>query len=139
MRTDYIDLYQFHSGGDEVFNNDKLWTALDKQLQAGKIRHLGISIGSNDNIYQTDAATKVNAEVIQVGYNRLEINPEKEVFPSCERQDLGVLAREPLANGFLSGKFKPGAVFGQNDWRRLKDQKQLKLVGDLNVQKYLKG
>ncbi len=39
--TDYIDLYQFHSGGYHVFDNDDLWTALDKQIQAGKIRHLG--------------------------------------------------------------------------------------------------
>src|SRR5690554_600661 len=50
LNTDYIDLYQFHSGSDEVFNNDAMWTMLDKQIQAGKIRNLGISIGSNANI-----------------------------------------------------------------------------------------
>ncbi|GAA3325922.1 hypothetical protein GCM10020331_059750 [Ectobacillus funiculus] len=80
LRTDYIDLYQFHSGSDEVFDNDGLWTALDKQVQAGKIRHLGISIGSNDNVYQTDAATKVNAEVIQVVYNRVDQKARRSSF-----------------------------------------------------------
>ncbi|GAA3332593.1 hypothetical protein GCM10020331_093350 [Ectobacillus funiculus] len=80
LRTDYIDLYQFHSGSDEVFDNDDLWTILDKQVQAGKIRHLGISLGSNDNVYQTDAATKIHAEVIQVVYNRLNRKPEEKVF-----------------------------------------------------------
>lgn len=135
LQTEYIDLYQFHSGSNEEFNNDDLWTALDKQVQAGKIRHIGISIGANDNIYQTDKATEVNAGVIQVVYNRLDRVPEEEVFPSCERQNLGVLARVPLASGFLSGKYKPGAVFSESDVRHNKDQeqvrKQLELVEEI--------
>jgi aryl-alcohol dehydrogenase-like predicted oxidoreductase len=122
LQTDYVDLYQFHSGGDEQFSNDDLWTALDKQIQAGKIRHLGTSIGSNANIFQTDASDKVNSKVIQVVYNRLDRIPEELVFPSCERQDLGVLARVPLASGYLSGKYKPGAVFEATDVRNRHNQ-----------------
>lgn len=114
LKTDYIDLYQFHSGSDEAFNNDDLWTMLDKQVQAGKIRNLGISIGSNDNLYQTSKASEVGAKAIQVVYNRIDRVPEARVFPSCEQQDLGVLARVPLASGYLSGKYKPGAVFSDN-------------------------
>jgi aryl-alcohol dehydrogenase-like predicted oxidoreductase len=122
LKTDYVDLYQFHSGPDEVFDNDELWTMLDKQVQSGKIRNLGISIGSNDNLHQTDAATGINAKAIQVVYNRLDQTPENRVFPSCERQDLGVLARVPLASGYLSGKYKPGAQFAENDVRSRHDK-----------------
>jgi len=111
LNTDYIDLYQFHSGSDEVFDNDELWDMLAQQVQAGKVRHLGISIGSNSNVYQTSRATELGASVIQVVYNRLDRVPEEEVFPSCLEQDLGVLARVPLASGFLSGKYKPGTAF----------------------------
>lgn len=121
LRTEYIDVYQFHSGPDAVFDNDELWTVLDKQKQAGKIRHLGTSIGNNDNLHQTDASTKVGSEVIQVVYNRLDRAPEQRVFPSCERQDLGVFARVPLASGYLSGKYKPGAVFDSTDVRHRHD------------------
>jgi aryl-alcohol dehydrogenase-like predicted oxidoreductase len=121
LQTDYIDLYQFHSGSDEAFDNDELWTMLDKQVQAGKIRHIGISIGRNDNIYQTENAGKVGAKAIQVVYNRLDREPEAEVFPSCQAQNLGVLARVPLASGYLSGKYKPGATFGSNDVRHRHD------------------
>ncbi|MFC5649241.1 aldo/keto reductase [Paenibacillus solisilvae] len=121
LKTDYVDLYQFHSGPDQVFDNDDLWTTLDKLKQAGKIRHLGTSIGSNDNLHQTDASAKVNSSVIQVVYNRLDRVPEERVFPSCERQDLGVLARVPLASGYLSGKYKPGATFGSTDVRHHHD------------------
>lgn len=121
LKTDYIDLYQFHSGPDAAFDNDELWTLLDKQKQAGKILHLGTSIGSNDNLHQTEASTKVGSEAIQVVYNRLDRVPENRVFPSCEAQDLGVLARVPLASGYLSGKYKPGAVFGETDVRHRHD------------------
>ncbi len=117
LQTDYVDLLQFHSGPDEVFDNDELWAALDKLVKVGKVRHLGISIGSNDNLHQTDAAQRVGAEAIQVVYNRLDQTPERRVFPSCIRQDLGVLARVPLASGLLSGKYKPGATWPEGDVR----------------------
>lgn len=127
LKTDYIDLYQFHSGPDQSFDNDELWTALDKQIAAGKIRFLGTSIGSNDNLHQTEASTKVNSRVIQVVYNRLDRTPEERVFPSCEQQDLGVLARVPLASGYLSGKYKPGAVFGETDVRHRHEAESTRL------------
>ncbi|MFD0589612.1 aldo/keto reductase [Paenibacillus sp. GCM10027627] len=127
LKLEYIDLYQFHSGPDASFDNDELWTTLDKQIEAGKIRFLGTSIGSNDNLHQTDASSKVNSRTIQVVYNRLDRTPEERVFPSCERQDLGVLARVPLASGYLSGKYKPGAVFAGNDVRHRHDAEATKL------------
>ncbi|MGG3282182.1 aldo/keto reductase [Paenibacillus solani] len=142
LRTDYIDLYQFHSGSDEVFNQDDMWTMLDKQVQAGTIRNLGISIGSNRNIYQTDRASELNAKAIQVVYNRLDQAPEEEVFSSCIKQDLGVLARVPLASGYLSGKYKPGTVFSDNV-RKNRDQDEidmkLKLVEEIKKSEVPEG
>ncbi|MET8805811.1 aldo/keto reductase [Streptomyces sp. NPDC004546] len=111
LGTDHIDLYQFHSGSDEVFDQDELWGALRGQVEAGKVRHLGISIGSNANLHQTDRASEVGASVIQLVYSRLDREPEQAVLASCTRQDLGVLAREPLAGGLLSGKYAPGTRF----------------------------
>ncbi len=136
LKTDWIDIYQFHSGSDERFNQDDLWQMLDDQVKAGKIRHLGISIGSNENIYQTSNATRVNASVIQVIYNRLDQRPEMEVLPACLEQNLGVLARVPLASGLLSGKYKPGTVFQDaDDVRSHRDpneiQERLKLVDQI--------
>ena len=115
LQTDYVDLLQFHSGSDEAFNDETMWTALHKLVQSGKVRHLGISIGSNDNIYQTSHARQVGAETIQVIYNRLDQVPEAEVLPACQAQNLGVLARVPLASGLLSGKYLPGTTFTDPD------------------------
>jgi len=126
LQTDYVDLYQFHSGKNDVFDNAALWEALAKQVQAGKIRHVGLSISPNDNIYQTERATQVGAEAIQVIYNRLDRVPEDRVLPSCQAQNLGVLARVPLASGFLSGKYKPGAKFtDENDVRSRREDAEI--------------
>lgn len=138
LGTDYIDLYQFHSGSDEAFDQEELWTVLNAQVKAGKVRHLGISISSsnNDNLHQTSQATKVGVGAIQVVYNRLDRTPEQRVLPSCIEQDLGVLARVPLASGFLSGKYKPGTTFtNQADVRSRHEkeevQQRLKLVEEI--------
>ncbi len=126
LQTETIDLYQFHSGTDEVFNNEELWKMLNDQVQAGKVRHLGISISSNDNLYQVAKSTEIGAEAIQVIYNRIDRTPENRVFPSCIEQNLGVLSRVPLASGFLSGKYQPGDTFTDpNDVRSRRDNEQI--------------
>jgi aryl-alcohol dehydrogenase-like predicted oxidoreductase len=115
LQTDYIDLYQFHSGRNEFFENPELWQTLGDLVKAGKVRFLGLSISPNDNIYQVERAAAVGAGTIQVIYNRLDTLPENQVFPSCQKQALGVLARVPLASGLLSGKYQPGATFKNPD------------------------
>lgn len=116
LQTDTIDLYQFHSGSNAVFDNDALWTMLDEQVRAGKIGHLGVSVSSRgDPTHQIARATSVGASVIQIVYNRLERGPEATALPACQAHDLGVLARVPLASGLLSGKYRPGAQFTQPD------------------------
>ncbi|HNE27452.1 MAG TPA: aldo/keto reductase, partial [Pseudomonadales bacterium] len=117
LQTDYIDVYQFHSGTREQLDNDALWTMLSKQVQAGKVRFLGISIGQPSQLYQVDRATALGVSVIQTVYNAINSKAADTVLPSCLRQDLGVLARVPLASGFLSGKYQPDAAFPANDVR----------------------
>jgi myo-inositol catabolism protein IolS len=130
LRTDYVDLLQCHSAKDEQFRTDDLWETLLKEKTRGRVRHLGISISPNTNVYQTDRALLVGAGSIQVVYNRLQREPEERVFPSCRRQNLGVLARVPLASGFLSGKYQPGAVFAATDVREawMKQDRDAKLT-----------
>ncbi len=127
LRVETIDLYQFHSGPDEAFDNDALWTMLADQVQAGKIRHLGISISSYaERLHQVEQAVAVGAGAIQVHYNRLEREPEEHILPACQRHNLGVLARVPLASGLLSGKYAPGTTFtNESDVRSQRDRARL--------------
>ena len=119
LNTDYIDLYQFHSGGEEAFDNEELWTMLSKQLDAGKIRQIGVSLTSNAETRDSQAprVAGVGAEAVQVVYSRLVSSAEEIVFPACIKDGLGVLARVPLASGFLTGKYSPGVTFPEGDYR----------------------
>jgi aryl-alcohol dehydrogenase-like predicted oxidoreductase len=126
LRVEAIDLYQFHSGSDALFQNEALWTMLAEQRRAGKIRHLGISIPGRGSELQARQARQVGAEVLQVVYNRLDRRPEQMYFPHARRDNLGILARVPLASGFLSGKYRPGATFPAQDVRATFDPGRLR-------------
>jgi myo-inositol catabolism protein IolS len=126
LDTDYVDLLQFHSGSDEEFETEGLWEECRKLVDEGKVRFLGISVSKSSNLEQVKRASEVGATAIQVIYNRLDRSPEDALLPECTRQNLGVLARVPLASGFLSGKYKPGTSFTDpNDVRSRRDAEQV--------------
>jgi aryl-alcohol dehydrogenase-like predicted oxidoreductase len=127
LRTDYIDLLQYHSVRDGEFDNDELTAVLQRMLKSGKIRHLGNSVGGNTRNapHQVESSTGRHVETIQVIYNRLDRTAEEIVLPTCQAQDLGVLARVPLASGLLGGKYKPGAKFKSDDVRGGQDPASL--------------
>lgn len=138
LQTDYIDLYQFHSGSDEVFDNPDLWEMLAQQLHAGKIRAVGLSITTANPILQIQKMSGYGISALQIIYNRLSREPEKTIFPICMQEDIGVLTRVPLASGFLSGKYKPDTQFSNpNDVRSLRDpetiRQQLEEVQEIKV------
>ena len=118
LRTDRIDLYQYHSwNNDEVYADD-VQAALLKAKDEGKVRFLGNSVQTNgDSSIQVSQCTKNQMDAIQIVYNRLAREPEEKTFSICEEQGLGVLARVPLASGYLSGKYKPGHQFSDNEVR----------------------
>jgi aryl-alcohol dehydrogenase-like predicted oxidoreductase len=109
LGTDHVDLYQAHSGPDEVIDHGGLWEALRQQVAKGTVRHLGLSL-SGDDLDQARRARQLGAVMVQVGYNRLDRTGEGGLLPGLPGQDLGVMAREPLANGYLSGKYRPGGA-----------------------------
>ncbi len=118
LETDHIDLYQYHSWRDEEFESEEVRGVLEKAKAAGKIRYIGNSVAASiKNTKQIEEAKKFDVEVIQVVYNRLQRQAEDTFFPVAERLKLGVLARVPLASGFLSGKYPPGTRFPDSDVR----------------------
>lgn len=117
LQTDYIDVYQFHSGDNACFDDEELWQMLHRQVARGKIRHLGISIGDNTNMHQTRGAQSTHCATLQLIYNRLNQRADTEVLAEAQRQNLGVIVRTPLASGFLSGKYQAGSRWPEGDVR----------------------
>jgi len=117
LRTDRIDLYQFHSGSDEAFLDDGLRDFLEDARRAGMVRNTGVSIRGAGSELQTREAFGRGYGVLQVVYNRLDARAEAAVFPTARRYNLGLLARVPLASGLLSDAHVVGDIFGPDDFR----------------------
>ncbi|MFO7732517.1 MAG: aldo/keto reductase [Candidatus Aminicenantes bacterium] len=125
LRTDKIDLYQFHSGSDEAFLDDRVRDVLEEARRAGQVRHLGVSIRGAGSEVQARAASALGYGVLQVVYNRIDRRAESEVFPFVRRQRLGVLARVPLASGFLGGRHGLLDKFGKDDYRSTLEREEV--------------
>ena len=125
LGVEWIDILQFHSGTNEDFARPGLWEALAKCVAEGKIRHLGISLANSvvlsGDLHQVRSAESAGAEVVQVVYNRLNGRAEEKVLPACAELGLGVMARIPLAKGYLSGKYAAGFRFDVEDVRAAYD------------------
>jgi aryl-alcohol dehydrogenase-like predicted oxidoreductase len=117
LRTDRIDLYQFHSGSDAAFLDDGLRAVLDEARRSGMVRNLGVSIRGQGSPVQVREAFSLGYGVLQVVYNRLDPRAESEVFPAARRYNLGLLARVPLASGLLAGRHDVRDEFGPDDFR----------------------
>jgi aryl-alcohol dehydrogenase-like predicted oxidoreductase len=126
LRVEAVDLYQFHSGSDDTCLSEDLWAELAEEKRAGRIRHLGVSILGKGSELQAREARRLGAEALQVIYNRLDRRPEQMYFPHAQRDNLGILARVPLASGLLTGKYQRGASFAANDWRSTFDAEKLR-------------
>lgn len=115
LGMDCVDLYQLHSGTDTAQYRDETFEALNALKAAGKIRYYGISVGPCAHGPWVIRNTK--ADTIQVVYNMLEREPEAELLPLAQAHGIGIIARVPLASGFLSGKFTTDTRFAANDHR----------------------
>jgi aryl-alcohol dehydrogenase-like predicted oxidoreductase len=111
LRTDWIDLYQYHRP-DGVTPMEETLAALDELVTAGKVRYVGSSNLAGWQV--SDAAwlaeTRGWAPFVsaQNHYSLLDRNVERELVPSCARHGVGILPFFPLANGLLTGKYRRG-------------------------------
>jgi aryl-alcohol dehydrogenase-like predicted oxidoreductase len=109
LGTDRIDLYQQHAPDPNVPIEETL-EALDKLVRAGKVREIG---NSNFSGEQIDEATTVSERTgfarfvsAQNHFNLLQRDPLRDVVPACLRDGLGMLPYFPLASGLLTGKYR---------------------------------
>lgn len=111
LQTDWIDLYQTHAF-DPHTPIDETLRALDDLVRAGKVRYLGCSNYPAWRLGRALAASErlnlARYDSVQLRYNLLYREIETELLPLCRAEGLGVLVYNPLAGGFLSGKYALG-------------------------------
>jgi aryl-alcohol dehydrogenase-like predicted oxidoreductase len=110
LKTDYIDLYQCHIGN--LQDPDVFLEAFEILKERGKIRAYGISTDSLEVLqaFNRDG----NCSSVQLAYNMLNRRAEESVLPYCLENNIGVLVRNPLVQGMLSGKFTPETTFSDS-------------------------
>ena len=115
LRTSYVDLYQLHNPPIQLIKDGRVFKTLEKLKATGRIRHYGISIHDPQ---EGLLAMKIgNVETIQLVFNLLRQEAKNQLLRETTRNNVGAIAREPLANGFLAGKLKADSVFVQGDIR----------------------
>ncbi len=108
LRTDYVDLYQCHRY-DVNTPLEETMEALSDVVRAGKARWIGFSEWSPEQIEAAFAIPGVERFVSsQPQYSLLHRRPEKKVIPLCAANGVSQIVWSPLAQGVLSGKYKPG-------------------------------
>jgi len=120
LGTDYIDVWQFHNPRMDALERDDVWTFLQQQKQAGTIRSIGVALGPaigwlDEGVY---AMHERGADVVQIIYNALELDPGRDLIAAAERTGASLLVRAPQSSGMLEGRYTEDTVFDENDHRR---------------------
>jgi aryl-alcohol dehydrogenase-like predicted oxidoreductase len=114
LRLETIDLYYQHRVNPDV-PIEEMAGAVRNLVEAGKIRHFGMSEASADTIRRAHAVQPVAA--VQSEYNLWWRRPDAEVLPACAELGIGFVPFSPLGKGFLTGTVDTSTQFADNDLR----------------------
>jgi aryl-alcohol dehydrogenase-like predicted oxidoreductase len=117
LKLPAIDLLQLHVWNPEWLESDDWRRAFADLKSSGKVAAVGVSI----NDHAPDSALGIIKtgliDAVQVIYNVFDQSPERNLFPLCQAQNIGVLARVPLDEGALTGNITPQTKFEEGEFR----------------------
>ena len=114
LETDHIDLYYQHRVDTRVPIEDTVG-AMAALVQAGKVRHLGLSEASASTIRRASAVHPISA--LQTEYSLFTRDVEAEILPAVRELGIGFVAYSPLGRGILTGSIKTAGDLPENDSR----------------------
>ena len=115
LGVDHIDLYYQHRVDPKVPIEETVG-AMAELVQAGKVRHLGLSEAAPATIRRAHAVHPITA--LQTDYSLWSRDVEDEILPTCRELGIGFVAYSPLGRGFLAGRFRSFEDLPADDWRR---------------------
>jgi aryl-alcohol dehydrogenase-like predicted oxidoreductase len=116
LKVESIDLFYQHRVDPDVPIED-VAGAVRELIQAGKVKHFGLSEAAAQTIRRAHAVQPVTA--IQSEYSLWTRDPEAEVLPTCEELGIGFVPFSPLGAGFLTGKIDTNTTFHSTDFRNI--------------------
>lgn len=115
LQTDYVDLYQLHNPPLALMGDPATYEVLDALEAENKVRHYGVSV--HQPMEAIMAIQTGKPTVVQLPFSIFRQEWIDEVFPLAAKYKVGLIAREPLGNGFLTGKYGADATFPHGDIR----------------------
>jgi aryl-alcohol dehydrogenase-like predicted oxidoreductase len=115
LGVDTIDLYYQHRVDPNTPIEDTIG-AMERLVEQGKIRHLGLSEAAIDTLRRAHAVHPITA--LQTEYSLWSRDPEDGILDTCRELGIGFVAYSPLGRGFLAGRFKRFEDLAPDDWRR---------------------
>jgi len=119
LDTDHVDVYLVH-WPDRNTPFEETMRALDDMVQQGKVRAVGLSNFRLNEIQACMSTRRV--DVVQYCWNMFDRRMQKEIFPYCRENKIGVMAYGSLAYGMLTGTFTEEMTFDKGDWRARRGQ-----------------
>jgi aryl-alcohol dehydrogenase-like predicted oxidoreductase len=116
LGVDHIDLYYQHRV-DPNTPIEETVGAMAELVEAGKVRHLGLSEAGPDTIRRAHAVHPITA--LQTEWSLWSRDLEAEIVPTARELGIGIVAYSPLGRGFLTGRFRSADSFGESDFRGL--------------------
>ncbi|WP_153111022.1 aldo/keto reductase [Propionivibrio limicola] len=114
LKTEVIDLYYQHRVDPDVPIEDVAGAVKDL-IQAGKVKHFGLSEPAAATVRRAHAVQPVTA--VQSEYSLWWRRPEEALLPTLEELGIGLVPYSPLGKGFLTGTMSSDTAFGDNDFR----------------------
>lgn len=115
LGVDTLDLVQLHCPPTDLYYHAEVFDALDRLVDAGKIRHYGVSVERVEEALK--AIDYPGVASVQIIFNIVRQRPIDLFLGEAKRRGVAVIARVPLASGLLSGKFGPDTRFDPSDHR----------------------
>ena len=114
LRTESLDLVQLHCPPTEVYYRPEVFEALDRLVEAGKLKHYGVSV---EKVEEAIKALEYSIASVQIIYNIFRQRPAELFFRLAKERQVAVIARVPLASGLLTGKMRADSRFAADDHR----------------------
>ena len=114
LGVEQLDMVLLHCPPTSVYQKDELFAGMDRLKSRGLIADYGVSI---EKVSEGLAAMDYNISAIEVIFNMFRLKPLEELFPAAQRNNIGILARVPLASGLLTGRYTKDTTFGAQDHR----------------------
>src|SRR5881628_1079030 len=115
LHTDYIDLLQLHNPAISLIAEAETYVVLEDLKREGKIRFYGVSVHPPEEGLAAVEVTR--PDTVQIVYNLVRREAEDRFFVVARASNVGVIAREPLANGLLAGKYGRDSTWDKGDIR----------------------